>query len=213
MPMKLKSHKASVRAFLAVGLNFDLRQRISEIQQELQRVLPTVNWVRPESIHLTLKFLGSMDPSLVEQVLTAIEPVRKNQAPIALEFQGLGVFPHIRQPRILWVGCPGDTSSLLNFVSRLEMALEPLGFPPEAKLYHPHLTLARIKHNHSKIGGILKQAGLLEQPCHLGMLPIDRVTLFRSDVSSSGAEYMPLWVVPLSDEESSSSTSREAFTC
>lgn len=195
--MKLHPNHTSLRVFLAVELSSDLSQKVVELQQQLRATLPTVNWVRPGAIHLTLKFLGYVDPAMVEQLLTAIEPIRKSQAPITLEIQGLGIFPDIRRPRILWIGCTGDIPALLNLVSRIEEALEPLGFPPEEKPYFPHLTLARIKHDNSKVGGVLTHSGLLAQPRNLGALRIDRITLFRSDLSPKGAEYTSLWTVPL----------------
>jgi len=145
---------------------------------------------------------------MAEQLLTAIKPIPKSQAPIRVEIQGLGVFPHIRRPRILWIGCTGGIPSLLNLVSQIEGALEPLGFSLEEKPYHPHLTLARIKHDNSKVGGVLTHSGLLEQPWDLGTLRIDRITLFRSDLGPHGAEYTSLWTVPVNETESGSSTIR-----
>jgi len=204
--MKLQSNHRSLRVFLAVELSRNLCEKVAELQQELRVTLPTINWVRPESIHLTLKFLGYVAPAMVEQLLTAIEPIRKSQPSIMLEIQDLGVFPHIRCPRILWIGCTGDLPSLLNLVSQIEGAMEPLGFPLEEKAYHPHLTLARIKHDNAKVGSVLAHSGLLEQPRNLGPLLIDRITLFRSDLSPKGAEYTSLWTVPLNEAGSGPST-------
>ncbi len=165
-----------------------------------------VNWVRSDSIHLTLKFLGNVESGMVEQVVTAIEPIRKRQPPFPLEIHGLGVFPHIRRPRILWIGCTGDVPALLNLVIRIENALEPLGFSPEKKPYSPHLTLARIKRDNSMVGRVLSQSGLLEQPQNLGSVLIDRITLFRSDLSPFGAEYTSLGTVTLNEGGSYVST-------
>ncbi|MCW5782137.1 MAG: RNA 2',3'-cyclic phosphodiesterase [Nitrospirales bacterium] len=197
--MKLHSNQKSLRVFLAVELSLDLRRKVVELQRQLRENLPMVNWVRPESMHLTLKFLGYVDTSMVETVVTAIEPILTRQAPLTLEVQGLGVFPHLRRPRILWVGCAGNIPALINLVSHIEAALEPLGFPPEDKPYFPHLTLARIKHDQSQVGGVLIHSGLLEQPRNLGMLYVDRITLFRSEVSQSGAEYTALRTVPFNE--------------
>jgi 2'-5' RNA ligase len=206
--MKLHPNLTSLRVFLAVELSSNLCQKVAELQQQLRGTLPKVNWVRPESIHLTLKFLGYVDHAMVEPLLTVIEPIRNSQAPITLEIQGMGVFPDIRRPRILWIGCTGDFPSLLHLVSRIEGALESLGFPREEKPYHPHLTLARIKHDNSKVGGVLTHSGLLEQPWNLGALRIDRITLFRSDLSPNEAEYTALWTVPLKETGLRSSTIR-----
>ncbi|WNM62982.1 RNA 2',3'-cyclic phosphodiesterase [Candidatus Nitrospira neomarina] len=199
------SNQKSLRVFLAVELSLDLRRKVVELQCQLRESLPMVNWVRPESIHLTLKFLGYVDASLVEPVLTAIEPIRTSQPPLTLEVQGLGVFPHLRRPRVLWIGCTGDIPALFKLVSRIEGAMEPLGFPPEDKPYFPHLTLARIKHDQSQVGGVLTHSGLLEQPRNLGIFHVDRITLFRSDVSQSGAEYTALRTVPFTEPGSHNS--------
>ncbi|HNP59546.1 MAG TPA: RNA 2',3'-cyclic phosphodiesterase [Nitrospirales bacterium] len=198
--MKLHSNRNSLRVFLAVELSLDLCRKVREFQQQLQNFLPHVNWVRPESIHLTLKFLGNVDASMVDQVLTALEPIGKSQPPFTLEIQGLGVFPHVRRPRIFWIGCTGDIPALLNLVSGVEGALDPLEFPSEEKPYVPHLTLARIKHDNSQVGKVLTHSGLLEQPQNLGILPVARITLFRSNVTTIGVEYIPLWAVPLINE-------------
>lgn len=137
--------------------------------------------------------------------MIALEPLRKSQPPFTLEIQGLGVFPHIRRPRILWIGCTGDISALRKLVFEIEGVLNPLGFPPEEKPYYPHLTLARIKHDNSQVGGVLAHSGLLEQPQNFGTLRVDRVTFFRSDVSQFGAEYTALGTVAFKKVESSSS--------
>lgn len=178
-------------------LSLDLCQKVGDLQHQLRVSLPNINWVPPDSIHLTLKFLGNVDAGMVEQVLTALEPIATSQPPFILEIQGLGVFPQIRRPRILWIGCTGDISALLNLVSGIESALDPLGFFSEEKPYFPHLTLARIKHDNSQVGGVLAHSGLLEPSQNLGILCVDRITLFRSDVSPFGAEYTALRTVPL----------------
>ncbi len=202
MPMKLHPKQKSLRVFLAVELSLDLRQKVGDLQHRLRVSLPNVNWVRPESIHLTLKFLGNVEAGMVEQVLTALELIGKSQHPFTLEIQGLGVFPQIRRPRILWIGCTGDIPALLNLVSGIEGALDPLGFLSDEKPYVPHLTLARIKHDNSQVGGVLTHSGLLEQIQNLGILRVDWITLFRSDGGQFSVEYTALWKVPLNGPES-----------
>lgn len=206
--MKFRHNYSSLRTFLGVSLPQELCRQLAEFQQQLRRTMPVVNWVRPESIHLTLKFLGSIDFSMVEQMLKAVEPVRTYQAPFIMRVQGVGVFPDSRRPRILWTGCTGEIPALHNLVAYIEQALEPLGFPPEEKPYHPHLTLARIKQDSSKVGAMLRESNLIGQTPELGKLPIDRLTLFQSVLTPSGAEYIPLWAVLLNENTSSSSISR-----
>ena len=188
-----------IRVFLAVELSSDVREKLFSLQQQLKTTLPPINWVRPESIHLTLKFLGYVEPSSVTQLFSAREPIGEKHAPFSVDVQGLGVFPQVKHPRIFWVGLIGNTQALHDLEFEIEAALEPLGFPPEEKTYHPHLTLARIKRENAKIGSALMESGVLESDQYLGTLTIDRFTIFQSDLDSSGATYTPLGTVVFSE--------------
>jgi 2'-5' RNA ligase len=188
-----------IRVFLAIELSLDVRKKLSELQQQLRKTLPPINWVRPESIHLTLKFLGFVDPSIISQLLSVLKPIGKKQHVFSIDVHGLGVFPQVKHPRIFWIGLTGNTQALQELVLEIEAALEPLGFPPEEKAYHPHLTLARIKRENATVGSALLENQVLEKDQHLGTLTIDRFTLIQSDLDSSGARYTSLWTVPFSE--------------
>ena len=187
-----------IRAFIAVELSAGVQEKILALQQQLKKMLPSINWVRPESIHLTLKFLGGVESSRLSQILSVLEPIGKKQNKFSIEIQGVGVFPQVKRPRIVWVGCSGNTSVLQDLVFEIEAALEPLGFPPEEKSFHPHLTLARVKRENALVGAALLEKRILESQQHLGTLDIDRFTLFQSTLDSSGARYTPLGAVLLS---------------
>jgi 2'-5' RNA ligase len=176
-----------------------VRKKLSELQQQLRKTLPPINWVRPESIHLTLKFLGYVEPSIISQLLSVLKPIGKKQHVFSIDVHGLGVFPQVKHPRIFWIGLTGNTQALQELVLEIEAALEPLGFPPEEKAYHPHLTLARIKRENATVGSALLENQVLEKDQHLGTLTIDRFTLIQSDLDSSGARYTSLWTVPFSE--------------
>ncbi len=187
-----------VRTFVGVELSSSIRERISALQNELRKTLPPMNWVRPESIHLTLKFLGYVESSRIPQIQSVLEPIGRSRKSFSITVQGLGVFPHIKRPRIFWIGVTGKTQPLEELVLEIETALEPLGFPPEEKAYHPHLTLARIKRENSIVGSALLKDKILDHPYPSGTLNIDRFILFQSDLAASGPIYTPLAVVPLS---------------
>ncbi|MEX0829007.1 MAG: RNA 2',3'-cyclic phosphodiesterase [Nitrospirales bacterium] len=189
-----------IRVFLAVELSSGIRENLFSFQQELKKTLPPVNWVRPESIHLTMKFLGFVEASRISQLLLALEPVGTTQYGFSIEIQGVGVFPHVKHPKILWVGITGQTQALHELVLEIEAALEPLGFPPEEKPYHPHLTLARIKRDNALVGSALLENGVLARKQHFSTFTVDRLTLFQSKLDSTGATYTPLGVVPLSQQ-------------
>ncbi len=187
-----------IRVFLGVELSSDVREEISALQQQLKTTLPPMNWVRLESIHLTLKFLGSVEPSRISQLLSVLESIGKRHKKFSVDLQDLGVFPHVKHPRIFWVGVTGKTHALQELVLEIEAALEPFGFPPEEKPYHPHLTLARIKRENANVGSALAENGVLHNDQQLGTLPIDQFILFQSDRNSFGATYTPLGSVQLS---------------
>lgn len=188
-----------IRAFVAVELSSDIREKLSALQGQLKKVLPPMNWVHPESIHLTLKFLGWVDSSRVSQLLSALELIGNRQNTFSLEIQRLGVFPSIKRPRILWVGVTGQTHIMQQLVLEIEATLESLGFPPEEKPYHPHLTLARIKRDNALVGAALIENKVLEAEQSIGLMTVEKFLLFQSDVDAFGATYTPLGTVQLSD--------------
>ncbi len=190
------------RLFVAVELSPDVREKLAGLQQELRRALPSINWVRPESIHLTLKFLGSVESSAIGPLLSVLESVGNAHELFALEIQGLGVFPKLAHPRILWAGLHGTIQALDELVLSIEAGVEPLGFSPEEKHFHPHLTLARIKREHAQVGATIRRHQILERDDHFGSLAVDRLILFQSDLSPHGATYTALGSVPLAQKTS-----------
>ncbi len=181
-----------LRAFLAVELSVAIREKLSTLQQTLKKTLPAINWVRPENIHLTLKFLGYVDSSHISQILAVMEPLGQEHQKFSIEVHGLGVFPQANHPRVFWVGVTGEMQTLQELVLAIDAALEPLGFPVEAKSYHPHLTLARIKRENALVGAALRKHEVLENEQHIGTLSIDRLILFQSQIDSTGPTYTPL---------------------
>ena len=191
-------HGHMIRVFIGVELSSNIRERISSLQQHLKKILPAMNWVHSESIHLTLKFLGYVEPSQISQLLSILKTLSKKHTPFSIEIQGVGVFPQIKHPRIFWAGVRGKTQVLQELVLDIEAALEPLGFSPEEKSFHPHLTLARIKRENATVGTALIKNGIFDNKQELGILTVDRLTLFQSDLDSSGATYTSLGTVLLS---------------
>ncbi len=187
-----------VRTFIAIDLSPDIRRNVSSFQEQLKEAVPSLKWVRPESLHLTLKFLGSVQPSCIPKLLSVLKPIGEKTGKFSLNVQGVGVFPNRQRPRVFWAGVSGQTPSLQRLVSEVSMALNSLGFPPDEKAYHPHLTLARIKREHDIVGLALLEKGVLESDHYLGRLTVDRFTLFQSDLNPSGSCYMPLGAVLLS---------------
>jgi RNA 2',3'-cyclic 3'-phosphodiesterase len=192
-----------IRTFIAVELDPALKQAITGVQGtlqgELHRLTPGVRlqWVRPDSIHLTLKFLGDIEESQVGDILQALERAGRDQAPFSLDVQGFGVFPDLRGPRVLWIGFSGHTDRLIRLAGSIDAALAPLGFHVEHKPYTPHLTLARVKGQSLAIGKALADSGAMRDFTSMGTLSIQAVALMKSELTPSGSIYSRLGLITL----------------
>jgi len=183
----------SQRLFIAINLPDDLLETLRTTQRHLQRKLAAypLRWSRPEGVHLTLKFLGDTDPARIQAIATALNRIAVKHAPFELPVGGLGVFPNARRPNVLWVGVNDETHRLRHLAADVDKAMAKLGWQREKRPFNGHLTLARVK----------KQAGnkdrralgeavtALQGYDRLGMLPVRRVYIMRSQLRPDGAVY------------------------
>ena len=188
---------SEIRAFLAIRVPAEVQASLANLQEKLRSHLPALNWVRPEHIHVTLKFFGSIPSARVDQIHEVIRDGGIQIAPFRLNVESIGVFPHLRSPKVLWAGLTGEVNKLLGLHDQVLVLLEPLGFPIEEKPFYPHVTLARIKSNWSKVGTALKDTGFLDAQEIVSDWVVDRVVLYKSELTPSGAHYTSLWSVPL----------------
>lgn len=190
----------SIRAFIAIEISEGIRKKLALLQERLKKgatFLPlTASWVKPENIHITLKFLGKTEEDKIKKIVGEIKEALKGIESFRINFQGLGVFPNERQPRVLWVGIKEGERELREIQQRLEMRLAGLGFPAEERGFHPHLTLARIK-SVKESAGFMKIVSEHQQLSNLGECFASEVVLFRSDLHPDGAVYTPLEKVKL----------------
>jgi len=190
----------TVRAFVAIELDSRLLKALDGLMARLQRELPSgaLRWVRPEGIHLTLQFLGNVPTERVPAVVRALEGACAEVPPLTMEVAGLGCFPNLQRPNVLWVGVEEPTGQLLRLQRHVAQALEPLGFEPDQRGFHPHLTLARAARGARPAD--LRQVGTWvagAEPVSLGTLRADHVSLMRSDLRPDGAVYTCLATIPL----------------
>ncbi|RMG55221.1 MAG: RNA 2',3'-cyclic phosphodiesterase [Acidobacteria bacterium] len=183
-----------IRSFICIELPERLRHRIGEIQAELKTYAAHVSWVRPQNIHLTLKFLGHIEPHRIPEILGAIRPMVTRHPPFTLVPEGRGVFPHTRSPRVFWLGIRDDSGVLSALQEEIERTLEPLGFPREKRPFTPHLTIGRVR-LYRKPKDLTPKFLALEfsEPA----FEVDHITLMRSDLKPTGAIYTPLDIIPL----------------
>lgn len=178
-----------MRCFVAVEVSAALRSSLRRLQAGLKKTIDGARWVRPEGIHLTLRFLGEIDESMVARIGEGLgEPVRSAGPPFSLRASGIGFFPPHGRPRVMWVGLcnPDDDAGALARMGALQSAIEAAvrraGLSPEMKPFRPHLTLARFDDRK-------RTKPPQERGIDLGVLPIEKVCLYRSLLKSTGAEY------------------------
>ena len=193
-----------IRTFVAIELDDSIKAGLTELQKRLKAEAPpgAVRWVRPDGIHLTLKFLGNVPASRIKEITRAIAGACRGFGPLLLSVGGLGCFPNSRRPRVLWVGVEEPTGALAKLQRAIEEALAGLGFPPEGRSFHPHLTLGRTQRRVSS-GDVRRLGQLVEETeiGQLGRMEAKAISLMRSDLKPTGAVYTRLAAIKLEGKE------------
>jgi 2'-5' RNA ligase len=182
--------KQPLRAFVAVPLPDEVAAFLMRIQARLQLPGRNIRWIAEKNIHLTLKFLGDIDPSRVPAIAARMDATAGAAASFSLKAKGVGVFPNLRHARVLWVGLAGERDRLHALQAALESGLESVGFEREARGFAAHLTIGRIRQriDGQTIGALL--APLTDESSD--RFRVKEVTLFKSTLKPSGAEHTPL---------------------
>ena len=184
-----------IRAFIAIELDESIKESLTKLQERLKGQVPqgSVRWVRSEGIHLTLKFLGDVPADQIGEITRALERSCQGFAPSSLSCGGLGCFPDLKRPRVVWVGVREETGTLAQLQKAIEENVAPLGYPPEKRKFSPHLTLGRVQRRVSS--GDLRRLGELVGASEigtLGQMEVRSINLIRSDLRPSGAVYTRL---------------------
>ena len=186
---------AMLRTFIAIELGSELRAHLRGQQDSLRAGIPpgSVRWVRPEGIHLTLKFLGDTPTSMLGDIGSAISLAAGAVAPFICQVGGLGCFPNARSPRVVWVGLQEPTGALMRLKESLEAHVAPLGFPTEKRRFHPHLTLGRVHRRASRSdAGRVGEVVAATSPEAIGKVSVATVSMIQSELLPSGAVYTTL---------------------
>ncbi|MGQ0613059.1 MAG: RNA 2',3'-cyclic phosphodiesterase [Planctomycetaceae bacterium] len=176
-----------MRAFFALPLPPEL----CEVLAARSRAVPGLRAQQPGTIHLTLRFLGEIEEA--GPLAEAVGPAARAFRPFDLELIGLGVFPHPGAARVLWAGVGGGAGEAIALAAAVEAALEPLGFPREARAFRPHVTLGRFPRPRRV------PAPFLAVGPALGTARADRLILYRSTLTPQGALHHPAAVLSLGD--------------
>lgn len=181
---------STIRAFIAIELPDAVRAVVRDVQQRLRTRGIDAKWVRPENLHLTLRFLGDIAPEQAAGLGALLGRATCSRPRFSLAAQGLGVFPGMRRPRVLWCGLGGDLEALSGLHAELAGGLAAAGFPDDDRPFRGHLTLARFK-------GPLDTGRLLAAIEAVGTYPpvpfaVERVCLLQSQLTNAGPIYTRL---------------------
>ena len=192
----------SIRTFIALEIPLTLKETINRIQSDLRLQIAStdrVSWVAAGGIHLTLKFLGDVQSDAVEKIRRSVESASLSSTPFQLGSSITGAFPNLKRPRVLWIGIE-ENEALSKLQKEIDRSLSTLGFPPDGKRFHPHLTVCRIRR-------LTPDSPL---PAAFGGTKVDPVSwrvgeilVMKSTLRPGGGEYARLAVVPLERSEQS----------
>lgn len=197
-----QGNAAPVRTFVSVELPDDDRRRLGALQDEFRDHAVFLKWSAPQLLHITLHFLGNVPAARLPAVEDATRRSAASARPHRLELAGLGAFPSVRNPRVIWVGLQGGPGldQLMRLSEALERELEGAGFPREERPFRPHITLARTRDDISggdrrRVGETLTQVQARGEVG--GSFPVESLVVMRSDLQRTGPVYTPLAVAAL----------------
>lgn len=178
-----------IRSFIAFDIeNEEVLKKIAEMQRLLSETRADLKLVRPENIHVTLRFLGNITSSMVEKIFEAMKTAQF--IPFDITLYGVGAFPNPRHPRVLWVGMKEGADQLRSIFSQMEPHLRSLGFAPDAKGFSPHLTIARVRsgRNKDELARLVNENAKYE----FGKIRAECLRLKKSELTPKGPIYSTL---------------------
>ncbi len=181
-----------MRLFIAIEIPAEVRAALAALIREFRAVAPQAKWVRPENMHITLKFLGETESAKLSAIREAFHSVRSSQA-VALRFLGLGFFPNEKRAKVFWAGME-SSANLLEIAADIDQSMHKLGFPLENRPFTPHLTLARFEP--SGIPANLFAAAEARSSREFGSFSAREFHLIESKLKPAGAEYTTLHSFP-----------------
>jgi RNA 2',3'-cyclic 3'-phosphodiesterase len=182
---------ALIRAFIAVELPVELKKELAELETQLKKGSPSVvKWVDPNSIHVTLKFLGEVSEDSVDELMLAMEEAAQRVSPFKLEVSAVGAFPNLDRVQVVWVGVKGALDKIASLQKKIESNTEQLGFTRDNRVFSPHLTLGRVRNEASsnerqRLGKLLYGTAFTA----LHNVEVNAVNLMKSQLTSTGAIY------------------------
>lgn len=185
-----------VRAFIAIPIASGVSSRAAEIMRRLRECNAAVNWVPPQNLHLTLKFLGETPINESPEICEAVRRATEDAPPFDLAFHGLSAFPSVEKPRTVWLGVGDGETELCELAQRIDDELAKLGYARETRRFSPHLTIGRIRESipsdHPLLDALVKHADF-----DANVMGVDEVVVYASFLDKKGPIYDALGTVEL----------------
>jgi len=196
----------TVRTFVAVPVDEPVRRAVAQWQARLSEASEGIKWVEPHNLHVTLAFLGDLDLEAVERAIAAVGRGCAGHHAFSLGFDGFGVFPGWRAPRVLWVGAAEGAERLVALAESVAQALREAGFVLEDRPYRPHLTVGRWR---APEGAARLRGAVAERDSGLPASRVERVDVMASRLTPRGPIYTVMGYVPLRKPDAPGDTGRE----
>ena len=184
-----------VRCFVAIEIPAPIQALLKPIQTRLQSEVRKASWTKPGNIHLTLKFLGDVHTEAVDAINEAVQNVAVTQKPFSIELGGIGAFPTLARPRVIWAGVRHGASTVSSLAKIVNRELKHLGFPTDNR-FHPHLTLGRLRTpvNLEPLKNVLHKYDTIDG----AIVNVNEIIVMQSQLHPNGAIYTPLNVCQFS---------------
>ncbi len=183
-----------IRTFIAVPVPESVKEQIGIFEGDLIKTRADVKWVRPESMHVTLKFLGDVEERDTAEVVRRIEEAVGSVRPFTVRIAKTGAFPNAKRPNVLWVGATEGADRLSELAGLIDSALSPMGFEKEKRAFRAHLTLGRVRSQAGMDGAIRL---LQNRTFDAGAFTANAVHVMRSELLVCGARYTPIAITHL----------------
>lgn len=186
----------AIRSFLAFELPPDIRNEVKRFSTEVKKTGLNASWVKPDNIHLTIIFMGDVDEKDIPAIISAIDPIVSQYGIFDISLGGMGLFPNIKRPRVIWLGLNGDIQGIASLKTDLGKPLESFGIKQEKRPFKPHLTLGRFRKP------VIEKAFLKKIIDDYSNIPgpdgkLDELVLFKSELKPGGAVYSRIHSWPL----------------
>ena len=185
----------SIRTFIAIEIDPAIQESLNNLQLELKKSGADVKWVKKDNIHLTLKFLGDTSEENIATISTLLARSTGFLPSFSVGITEAGAFPGIENPRVIWAGVHDPQETIAKIARSLEENLASIGFVKEERDFDPHITLGRVRTSLNKFN-LVKSLKSLKMPPDL-LLPIEKITLFKSTLTPQGPIYEVLKTVSL----------------